>query len=69
MIRERQAEGIALAKQRGVYKRTPSLDKAQVDEVRRLSGQGVPKVALAKKFNVSARTIYSVEHGLGVYGK
>ena len=35
MIRERQAEGIVLAKVRGVYAKGPKLTLKQVEEVRR----------------------------------
>ena len=60
MIRERQREGIALAKIKGVYKgRQPSLTAAQVKEIRTRLGAGERKTALAHEFKVSRQTIYS----------
>ena len=59
MIRERQAEGIALAKQRGVYRgRSPALTTDQVDELRSRAAAGETKASLAKAFNISVRTVY-----------
>ena len=59
MIRERQAEGIALAKQRGVYRgRRPSLTTDQADELRSRAAAGETKASLAKAFGVSVRTVY-----------
>ncbi len=44
IIKERQAEGIARAKERGVYKgRAKVLTDAQVVQARRWVGDGVPK--------------------------
>jgi DNA invertase Pin-like site-specific DNA recombinase len=60
MIRERQKEGIELAKKRGVYKgRKPSLTKVQVAEIRKRVKAGEKKTALAAEFKVSRQTLYS----------
>jgi DNA invertase Pin-like site-specific DNA recombinase len=60
MIRERQREGIALAKKAGVYKgRKPSLTAAQIAEIRRQVRAGEKKTALAAQFKVSRQTLYS----------
>jgi DNA invertase Pin-like site-specific DNA recombinase len=60
MIRERQREGIALAKKAGVYKgRRPSLTKEQVTEIRRRAKAGEQKTGLALEFKVSRQTLYS----------
>ncbi|MBG6184937.1 DNA invertase Pin-like site-specific DNA recombinase [Arthrobacter sp. CAN_A214] len=57
LIRERQREGIALAKKRGVYRgRTPSLDAARAGELREKAAAGVPKAALARQFGISRET-------------
>lgn len=59
LIRERQREGIALAKQRGAYKgrkKTPSPERAA--ELVRRAGSGVPKVALARDYRTSRKTVY-----------
>jgi DNA invertase Pin-like site-specific DNA recombinase len=59
LIRERQKEGIALAKQRGVYRgRKNALSPDQVTEIRQRAASGEPKAALARAFGVSRETIY-----------
>jgi DNA invertase Pin-like site-specific DNA recombinase len=59
LIRERQKEGIALAKQRGVYRgRKNSLSPEQVAEMKQRAAGGEPKAALARDFGVSRETIY-----------
>lgn len=60
LIRERQREGIALAKQRKVYKgRAPALDAAQAAELRRKAAEGVPKSVLARELSISRETVYA----------
>jgi DNA invertase Pin-like site-specific DNA recombinase len=60
MIRERQREGIALAKKAGVYKgRKPSLTKEQVTEIRRRAKAGEQKTGLALEYGVSRQTLYT----------
>jgi DNA invertase Pin-like site-specific DNA recombinase len=60
MIRERQREGIALAKKAGVYKgRKPSLTLEQVKEIRRRVEAGEQKAGLAVAFGVSRQTLYT----------
>lgn len=68
-IRERQAEGIALAKARGVYERAPKLDADKVAEVRRLAAEGVPKAKIARDFGVGKTTVYAVINKTGVYAE
>ena len=59
LIRERQREGIALAKQRGAYRgRKPSLSADEIRELRRLAREGTGKVALARQFKISRQTVY-----------
>jgi DNA invertase Pin-like site-specific DNA recombinase len=58
MIRERQREGIALAKKAGVYKgRKPSLTADQVKEIRRRAKAGEQRSGLAAEFGVSRQTL------------
>jgi DNA invertase Pin-like site-specific DNA recombinase len=46
LIKERQREGIAIAKKKGVYKgRKPSLSTDQAQELRRRAGDGENKAA------------------------
>lgn len=59
LIRERQREGIALAKQRGVYRgRKPSLSDSEVTEVRRRVELGDKKTHIARDFGISRETLY-----------
>ena len=59
LIRERQREGIELAKKRGVYKgRRPSLAPDQVTEMRQLAAGGTPKTELARQFGIHRDTVY-----------
>lgn len=59
IIRERQAEGIALAKKAGKYTgRKRALTPGQVEEARQRAGAGESKVAIAKDLRVSRATLY-----------
>lgn len=59
IIRERQAEGIALAKTAGKYKgRKRALPPEGVEEARRRAGADESKVAIAKDLGVSRATLY-----------
>ena len=60
LIRERQAEGIAIAKAKGVYTgRKASLTSAQVEELKTLVADGVAKTKIAEQLGVSRATVYS----------
>ena len=59
LIRERQREGIALAKQRGAYRgRKKSLGPEQVADLRRRAAAGEKKARLAREFGISRETLY-----------
>jgi len=59
LIRERQREGIALARQRGVYQgRKKALSADQVTELRRRVAAGEAKAHLARAFGISRDTLY-----------
>ena len=59
MIKRRQAEGIALAKERGVYKGRPrSVTDEQIKEVRSMIDMGVPLSKAVKKVGISRTTAY-----------
>ena len=59
LIRERQREGIELAKRKGVYRgRGRSLDPEQIAELRRRALSGAPRSQLARDFGVSRETVY-----------
>ncbi|UAK31271.1 recombinase family protein [Nocardia asteroides] len=60
LILERQREGIAAAKARGVYTgRKPALTAEQAIQLRARAAGGESKAALAKEFGVSRETVYS----------
>lgn len=59
IIKERQAEGIRIAKAKGVYKgRKAALTDEQIEEVRRKVATGVPKARIAREYKCSRETIY-----------
>jgi DNA invertase Pin-like site-specific DNA recombinase len=60
LIRERQREGITLAKKAGVYKgRKPSLTMERATELRKRARAGEKKAALAREFKISRETLYA----------
>jgi DNA invertase Pin-like site-specific DNA recombinase len=59
LIRERQREGIALAKRRGAYAgRKKALIPERVEELCARVGNGERKAALAREFGISRETLY-----------
>jgi DNA invertase Pin-like site-specific DNA recombinase len=59
LIRERQREGIALAKKAGAYKgRKPSLTPERITQLRARVAAGEKKAALAREFGISRETLY-----------
>lgn len=66
-IRERQAEGIAIARRNGVYDRGPKLSAEQIDQARRRISDGVPKAKVARDLGVSRQTLYTALAGQGRY--
>lgn len=68
-IRERQAEGIALAKERGVYskQRSPKLRATDIKRAHALVSQGVPKTRIAKDLGVSRTTLHHALTRTGRY--
>jgi DNA invertase Pin-like site-specific DNA recombinase len=59
LLKERQREGIAIAKKAGVYKgRKPSLTPERVTELRARVAAGEKKAALAREFGISRETLY-----------
>lgn len=60
LIRERQREGIALAKKKGVYRgRKPSLTPERAAELRKRVAAGETKAVLAREYGISRETLYS----------
>jgi DNA invertase Pin-like site-specific DNA recombinase len=61
LIRERQREGIAIAKKAGLFKgRKPKFDADKIDEIRKRADAGESKADLATAFGVMRMTIYNV---------
>lgn len=68
LIRARQAEGIALAKERGAYRgRKPALTAEEVEVARRRRADGVTLARLVKDFGVAKSTMQAALAGKGVY--
>ena len=64
LIRERQREGIALAKQRGVYRgRKKALSQAAVAQLRSRIAEGISKAKVAREFGISRQTLYQYLQG------
>lgn len=59
LIKERQMEGIALAKHRGVYKgRKKCLDEEQIEALKMRVALGEKKSHIARDLNISRETLY-----------
>ena len=59
IIRERQREGIAVAKLKGAYKgRKRALLAEQAAQIRQRAAAGERKAALAREFSISRETLY-----------
>jgi DNA invertase Pin-like site-specific DNA recombinase len=64
LIKSRQAEGIKLAKEKGVYKgRSKCLKPEQVEEARARVTAGVPKSKVAKDMGITRQTLYKYLDG------
>lgn len=58
IIRERQADGIARAKARGVYRGRAPVPAEKIEQARELIGHGMPKARVARELGISRSTIY-----------
>jgi DNA invertase Pin-like site-specific DNA recombinase len=59
LIRERQLEGIALAKRKGIYKgRKKALDDARVAIIKERIASGEKKARVARDAGISRQTLY-----------
>ena len=59
LIRERQREGVALAKDRGTYKgRRPTLSEEERAELGSRAASGESKLQLAHEYGISRETVY-----------
>jgi DNA invertase Pin-like site-specific DNA recombinase len=59
LIKERQREGIVLAKKRGAFRgRKKSLSQAEAAELRQRITAGLSKARAAREFGISRETLY-----------
>ena len=58
LIRERQREGILLAKSRGVYKGRKPIDPEKMQEAQKLIEEGFSKTKVCEKLRISRQTLY-----------
>jgi len=58
-IRERQAEGIALAKAKGKYVQQPKLGAKEIEQAQAMIDMGIPKTQVAATLEVSRQTLYN----------
>ena len=58
LIRERQREGILLAKARGGYKGRKPIDPDKMQEARKLIDEGFTKTKVCEKLQISRQTLY-----------
>lgn len=58
-IKERQAEGIAIAKARGKYVQKPKLSVQDVEQAQAMIELGLPKTEVSARFGVTRQTLYA----------
>jgi DNA invertase Pin-like site-specific DNA recombinase len=64
LIKERQREGIALAKKRGAFKgRNKSLSEGEIEKLRQRITAGMSKAQVARDFGISRQTLYQYLRG------
>ena len=64
LIKERQREGITLAKKRGAYRgRKKSLSQAEVAQLLHWITAGMSKAQVAREFGISRQTLYQYLRG------
>lgn len=66
-IRERQAEGVALAKAKGVYEKQRALSPEDVEAVRAQLDMGIPAAEVARRYSISRQALYTAVNGRGAY--
>lgn len=58
LIKERQREGIALAKAKGIYRGRKPLDQTKIQEAQKLITQGVPRAKVARDLKIGRTSLY-----------
>ena len=64
LMLERQAEGIELARRRGVYKGRKPTAMAKGDEVQALAARGLAKAEIARRTGISLSSVQRILRGL-----
>jgi DNA invertase Pin-like site-specific DNA recombinase len=60
LIRERQREGVAIAKAKGLYRgRKPKLNSTQIEEAKTKIALGVSKARVAREMGITRMTLYN----------
>jgi DNA invertase Pin-like site-specific DNA recombinase len=68
LIKERQREGIDLARAKGVYRgRSRALSPEQITQAHDMVNTGIPKAKIARELGCSRRVLYDALSGSGVY--
>lgn len=68
LIKERQREGIDLARARGVYRgRARALSPEQIAQAHDMTVNGIPKTKIARDLGCSRRVLYDALAGRGTY--
>lgn len=67
IIRERQREGIAIAKAKGVYRKRRALTDDDVELAQSLISLGIPIAEVARRLEVSRQTVYNAIRAKGAY--
>ena len=67
IIRERQREGIAIAKAKGVYRKRRALTDDDVERAQSLMSLGIPIAEVARRLEVSRQTVYNAIGAKGAY--
>lgn len=60
LIKERQREGIAIAKREGRHLGRPKLDEGKAEAVKRMAAEGKAKLDIAKELGISRATVYNI---------
>jgi DNA invertase Pin-like site-specific DNA recombinase len=60
LLLERQREGVAKAKQDGKYRGRKPTARAKAVEVLRLSEQGLRRIEIARRLDISVASVYTV---------
>lgn len=63
VIRERQADGMARAKERGVYAKRRAITQSDLDEIKEKIAAGLPKAEVARQAGITTTTLYKYLNG------